>query len=96
MNIVCGSLLPAIGFLYGNYYYEYDSKELTLLLIAFAVANSVLILYTICLVSKFGCYFLEGKKSECSNGTGDIGPHAVQVLINNTLSNSVKDDCFVI
>jgi len=87
MNLVCGCLLPGLGFLYGHYYYYQNSKALTLLLIAYAVANSVLILYTVCLVSKFGWHFIEGKNSELNNTTVHNGSQALQVSIKNSLEH---------
>ena len=82
INIACFSLLPVLGFLYSNDEYGlYGSTELTLLLIAYTLAYSVLTLYTTCLVSKFGCCFIEGKETELSNRTGHSGSHDLQVKL---------------
>jgi len=86
INLACLSLLPVICFLYRIYGYGYGgSTELTLLLIAYTLAYSVLTLYTTFLVSKFGCCFIDGKESELSNRTENNGPHTLQVSIYSTL-----------
>jgi len=94
INLVCLSLLPVFCLLYRIYGYGYHginigSTELTLLLIAYTLAYSVLTLYTTCLVSKYGCCFIDGKESDLSNRTEDNRPHTLQVSIKSTLGINV-------